>query len=170
MVVIAVVAVLISLLVPGLKMARRRAFELKCQANLKQQVTAWHAYINDFRVFPVPRSEEIARWLKPGVARPPNAPVGLDSSVLWSHGGVHWYGRTSSGKALSIPTPGCWYSPTPNRRRARWSRSSNRSSSAGSTTSPSPRQSESGERRLPTSTQQKRKKPASTTRRCSTSS
>ena len=102
MVVIAVIAVLISLLVPGLKMARRRAFELKCQANLKQQVTAWHAYINDFRVFPVPRSEEITRWLKPGVARPPNAPVGLDSSVLWSHGGVHWYGRTSSG-GFNVP-------------------------------------------------------------------
>lgn len=102
LVAIAVIAVLMSMLVPGLKSARSRGFELKCQANLKQQVTAWHAYINDFRVFPVPRSEVIARWLTPGLARPPGTPSGLDSSVLWSHGGVHWYGRTADG-GFNVP-------------------------------------------------------------------
>ena len=96
LVAIAVIAVLISLLVPGLKVARRRAFDVKCQANLKQQITAWHAYINDFKVFPVARSEEIKKWMGQGSAAA-SAPVGLQSSINWSHSGVHWYGRTGSG-------------------------------------------------------------------------
>lgn len=95
--VIAVIAVLISLLVPGLKMARRRAFDVKCQANLKQQITAWHAYINDFKVFPLTNSREIVKWHRPGVFDTlPGAPRGVSSSIRWAMG-VHWYGRNADG-------------------------------------------------------------------------
>lgn len=46
----------------------------------------------------MPRSEDFARWLTPGLeAAATGAPGGLLSSVNWSYGGVHWYGRLPSG-------------------------------------------------------------------------
>lgn len=101
LVVIAIIAILLSLLVPGLKKARKSAMNTKCAANLKQLDTAWQMYLGDFRVFPVPRSRDIAKWIEPGKWPSPGAPLGLMSSVTWSYGGVHWFGTTSSGTPVA---------------------------------------------------------------------
>ncbi|MBL8887767.1 MAG: type II secretion system protein [Phycisphaerales bacterium] len=92
LVVIAVIAILLSLLMPGLKLVRKSAMGTRCAANLKQLNAAWQMYIGDFRVFPVPRSKDIARWIPPGKVPASGAPRGLVSSVTWSWGGVNWHG------------------------------------------------------------------------------
>ncbi|MBS0188423.1 MAG: type II secretion system protein [Planctomycetes bacterium] len=97
LVALAVIAVLLSLLVPGLRMARKSAREMVCQSNLKQLNAAWQMYVGDFRVFPVPRSKDIEKWIEPGRYPRPGAPAGLMSSVMWSWGGVHWYGSKPDG-------------------------------------------------------------------------
>ncbi|MGH7244734.1 MAG: type II secretion system protein [Phycisphaerales bacterium] len=101
LVVIAIIAVLLSLLMPGLKMARKNAMATKCAANLKQLNTAWQMYLGDFRVFPVPRSKDIEKWIQPGQMPSPGAPLGLMSSVTWSYGGVHWYGAGAGGNLVT---------------------------------------------------------------------
>jgi len=108
LVVIAIIAVLLSLLMPGLKMARRGAMSTKCLANLKPQITAWQSYSDDYRIFPLPRSRDFATWMPQGVKHhPPGAPPGLTSSILWSYGGVHWYGTTAidGQKVYTSPHP-----------------------------------------------------------------
>lgn len=92
LVAIAVIAILLSLLLPALKTVRNHAAGLKCQANLKQIGAAWQLYINDFRIFPLPRSQDFVKWSPPGLKELPGSPRGLFTSVIWSFGGAHWYG------------------------------------------------------------------------------
>ncbi|MBS0190856.1 MAG: type II secretion system protein [Phycisphaerales bacterium] len=107
-----VVIAVISILLPSLKSARKTANDLKCSANLKQIGAAWQLYINDFRVFPVPRSKDIARWISPGFYPAPGAPLGLMSSVYWSFGGVHWYGGVGpAGNEDNLRTPVALFDP-----------------------------------------------------------
>lgn len=109
LVVLAVVSLLISILLPGLRGARTAARQTQCTANLRTLGAAWQMYINDFRVFPVPRSNDIARWIPPGGVPRTGAPRGLISSVHWSFGGVHWYGRDSDG---DLTTPSALVDPS----------------------------------------------------------
>lgn len=52
LVVISVIALLIGILVPGLQIARRKAQDVICLANLGSTIPAWHGYIADRRRFP----------------------------------------------------------------------------------------------------------------------
>lgn len=52
LVVISVIALLIGILVPGLQIARRKAQDVTCLANLGSTIPAWHGYIADKRRFP----------------------------------------------------------------------------------------------------------------------
>lgn len=108
LVAIAILAILISLLVPGLKSARASAMSVKCLANLKPQISAWLTYTDENRIFPLPRSRDMVKWIPQGVAHPPpGAPLGLTSCITWSYGGVHWFGTTmvDGQKYYVSPTP-----------------------------------------------------------------
>ena len=48
LIVIAIIAILASLLIPALNSAREKAFAITCSSNLKQQGLAFHNYANDF--------------------------------------------------------------------------------------------------------------------------
>lgn len=48
LVVVAVIAVLASILLPALGGARRQVRHLKCQANLRSLAQAWHAYLDEY--------------------------------------------------------------------------------------------------------------------------
>ena len=55
LVVIAVIAILAGLLLPALGSARKKALEIQCNSNLKQQYTAMAQYASDFTWYPVSR-------------------------------------------------------------------------------------------------------------------
>lgn len=57
LVVIAVIAILAGLLLPALGSARRKALEIQCHSNLKQQFTAMTQYASDFTWYPASRPE-----------------------------------------------------------------------------------------------------------------
>ena len=48
LIVIAIIAILASLLLPALNSAREKAFAITCTSNLKQQALAFHNYANDY--------------------------------------------------------------------------------------------------------------------------
>lgn len=112
LVAIAVIAILLSLLVPALKTVRNHAAGLKCQANLKQIGAAWQLYINDFRMFPLPRSQDFVKYSPPGLQQLPGAAPGLSVSVLWSFGGAHGYGGVGpAGDENNLRTPMPMFDP-----------------------------------------------------------
>ncbi len=51
LVVIAVVAVLTAVLLPGLRQAREQALKVRCQSNERQLIVASHAYAQDYKGF-----------------------------------------------------------------------------------------------------------------------
>ena len=57
LVVISVIAILTGLLLPALGSARRKALEVQCRSNLKQQFTAMTQYASDFTWYPATRPE-----------------------------------------------------------------------------------------------------------------
>jgi len=81
LIVIAIIAVLVSIVVPALAKARNSSKQLACSSNHRQLITGWIAYTNDFQSFP----------------------YGADSSYRtrerFGWGGVHWY-------PISTPVPG----------------------------------------------------------------
>ncbi len=76
LVVIAVIAVLISLLSPSLSGARHAARTVKCSSNLRQMIGAWNLYANDHR----DRAMPLAYWSIED--------IGSGQQVFWwgSHG------------------------------------------------------------------------------------
>ena len=52
LVVIAIVALLLAMMLPGLRHARVRAMETRCEANLRQMVASGHAYMSSWRTYP----------------------------------------------------------------------------------------------------------------------
>jgi hypothetical protein len=81
---VSIIAVLISLLLPALAMARRAAHDAVCASNLKQHALAWTLYTDDFGLFPWGQGEYRVRF---------------------GWGGVHWYGLDRSGEPI-IPDDG----------------------------------------------------------------
>ncbi len=82
LVVLAVVGLLLALLLPALSAARGIARDTACLANHRQFATAWSLYFADYDRFPV-RS-------------------GQQSALDYNWGGVHFYGRDSSGEPNDV--------------------------------------------------------------------
>lgn len=85
LVVLAVIALLLSLVVPGLSAARTKARATVCLANQKQLCAAWIVYANDFGSFPVGDAPDY--WQR----------------VSYGWGGVHWFGDSDITPWLGLP-------------------------------------------------------------------
>jgi prepilin-type N-terminal cleavage/methylation domain-containing protein len=77
---VAVIAVLLGLLAPALRMARNAGQDGVCLSNNKQIALAWILYTNDHTYFPFP----------------------LEGSIFMDWGGVDWYDLQYSGDAYSV--------------------------------------------------------------------
>jgi prepilin-type N-terminal cleavage/methylation domain-containing protein/prepilin-type processing-associated H-X9-DG protein len=86
LVVVAVIAVLISLLLPALGKARDAGRAAVCLSNLHQIGVAFNLYDGDFGVFP---------WLE--------AWDEDDYTWRYSWAGVHWYGTDNGGQPIEPP-------------------------------------------------------------------
>ncbi len=75
LVVIALVAVLLSVLMPSLRGARNSARDATCLSNLRQLTAAWEVYTTDYRAFPLGSGPRY--W----------------THIRFGWGGVHWYGE-----------------------------------------------------------------------------
>lgn len=74
--IVALIALLIAILLPALSGARNKARDSVCLSNLRQLLTAWAAYENEYRGFPVGEDPLYVGYVRFG----------------W--GGVHWYDDT----------------------------------------------------------------------------
>jgi len=77
LVVIALIAILAGLLLPGLAQARRRAQGVACLSNLRQLTLAWHLYALDDQ-----------GRLSPSVAAPGG--IGVQGISAWTAGWISW--------------------------------------------------------------------------------
>lgn len=82
LVVISIIIILISLLMPSLKLAGDKAKSMKCQSNLKQMGTAWNMYATDYNSY---------------------IPTALQKSSASGSGGssVTWYCRDALGQYVN---------------------------------------------------------------------
>lgn len=109
LVVIAVIAILLTLLFPGLKSARDAAKRLSCMGNLKQTAYACQMYVSDYQRYPTPNcrpantdGDQAVRWyraLLPYMA--PNCP--------WPPGTTESYGLTRAAALAAWACPSCPY-------------------------------------------------------------
>lgn len=71
---IAIVAILVSLLLPALRLARQATQTTVCSSNLRQMGMAWRLYLDDYRQFP--KYTEMPDWnfggveFRPGTGQP----------------------------------------------------------------------------------------------------
>jgi prepilin-type N-terminal cleavage/methylation domain-containing protein/prepilin-type processing-associated H-X9-DG protein len=92
LVVIAIIAILAALLLPALAAARAKAEQAGCQSNLKQIMTGWHMYADDFNDTLLPNAP--ANF-------PPKDSANFGEAYCWcSDIGEDWY--TSDGNTNQI--------------------------------------------------------------------
>ncbi|MBI2948401.1 MAG: prepilin-type N-terminal cleavage/methylation domain-containing protein [Verrucomicrobia bacterium] len=85
LIVIAIIAVLASLLLPALSQAKRSAYSVRCKSNLRQLATGLQLYVDDHQVYP--------SWAS--TSMPPNQ--NQPTSPLQS--------ETEAGATVASPTP-----------------------------------------------------------------
>ncbi|MEM8834646.1 MAG: type II secretion system protein [Planctomycetota bacterium] len=89
LVVIAIIAILVSILVPALFSARRAAGTAVSLSNVRQLVTAWHLYCNDYTHFPFWLDESYVDDDDPEAGIELGFPNPFTLRSVW--GGVDWF-------------------------------------------------------------------------------